>query len=122
MVAIMIGVLFGAMACATSVAAGDGHGAHAPVDELRTGHSDAVQHGHAAATVAADVDPSTSSDRAPEPPTSTQGHPGMACVTSVQLHVPALVVPAGASLASARSATTPPDFVTEPEPPVPRFS
>jgi hypothetical protein len=42
MVAITIGALFGAMACATSVAASDGHGAHAAVGELRTDHADAV--------------------------------------------------------------------------------
>jgi hypothetical protein len=122
MVAITIGVLFGAMACATSVAAGDGHGAHAAVGELRTGQSDAGQHGHPSGTFAGRADPSPSSDGGRESPSTAHGHPGMACMTSVQLRVPDLMVPADASVTSARSATRPPDFVTEPEPPVPRFS
>jgi hypothetical protein len=120
--AITIGVFVGAMACATSLAVGDVHGAHAVVGEPRTGHSDAVKHAHAWGTADADADPSTSSDGAPEPSSTEHGHPGMACVTSVQLRVPALVVPAGASIESARPMMTPPDCVTEPEPPVPRFS
>lgn len=122
LVAITIGVFFGAMACATSMAAGDGHGVHAAVGEPRTGHPVAGQHGHAYGAAADDADPSTSSDGAPESSSTEHGHPRMACVTSVQLRVPALVVPADVSLASSRSTMTPPKCVTEPEPPVPRFS
>jgi hypothetical protein len=122
LVAITIGVFYGAMACATSMAAGDGHGAHAAVGEPRTGHPDAGQHGHASGAAADDADPSRSSDGAPESSSTEHGHPGMACVTSVQLRVPALVVPADVSQTSSRSTMTPPDCVTEPEPPVPRFS
>ena len=121
-VGITVGVFFGAMACASSVAAGDGHEVHAGVGDLRTGHPDAGRHGDVSATVATDGERSTSSDLAPEAQSSTHGHPGMACMTSMQLHVPTLVVPAGADLTIARSATTPPDPVTELEPPVPRCS
>jgi hypothetical protein len=115
-------VFFGAMACATSMAAGDGHGAHAAVGEPRTGHPDAGQHGHASGAAANDADPSRSSDGAPESSSTEHGHPGMACVTSVQLRVPALVVPADVSQTSCRSTMTPPDCLTEPAPPVPRIS
>jgi hypothetical protein len=122
LVAITIGVFFGAMACATSMVTGAGHGFHAAVGEPHAGHTDAGQHGQVSGAAADVADPSTSSDGEPESSSTEHGHPGMACVTSVQLRVPTLVVPAGVSLTSARSATTQPDCVTEPEPPVPRFS
>lgn len=118
-VTITLGVFLGAMSCATSMAAG--HGTHITAPGIRADHSDTGHGRHGSPTAAHAAESSGRSDGEPAS-SGGQAHPGMACVTSVQLRVPDLVVPTDVPAIVIRLAAAPPDRVTGPEPPVPRFS
>lgn len=119
--AITIGVFFGAMSCATGLAAGQGHGTHMTVVGTGADHANAGHDRHAAPTVADGAESSGRSD-GESGSSGGQAHPGMGCVTSVQLSVPDMVVPSDVRLAGTHLTTAPPECVIGPEPPVPRYS
>ncbi len=123
--AFVIGALFGALECASGTAVGSGHGGHPmPVASHAAHTSGHGEHHSVTGTEATDADRQASAPSDADAPGGAvaQGHPGMACLTSVRLRVPDLAV-----FADARSRTetpTPPpgDCILEPDPPVPRSS
>jgi len=113
-VALVLGAFFGSMSCATSLAAG--HGAHVAAPDTGADHG---AHGSRTAAHATESSGHSDGERASS---DGQAHPGMACVTSLELRVPDLVVSTDVRPTIARLVMTPPDCVSGPEPPVPRFS
>lgn len=88
LVAVAFGLVFGAMACAADLAGGVAHGAtgSSTIDthEMPSAHAD-----HPAPTAEPALQPTPAGDHGDHSGgTSTGGHPGMACVVSVDLHVP----------------------------------
>lgn len=123
LVAVAFGLLFGAVACAAGLAGGAAHSASQPsvleIDGLQMAHA-----GHLAPTVDAGSQRMPPGGHGDHSGSSSMagGHPGMACVVSVDLHFPE-ASPAAVSdsfevpLVGMRTGC-PADV----DPPVPRFS
>jgi hypothetical protein len=114
LVAVAVGVVAGAFACAGGLTSGAAH-AHGPVEIVAPDHVALTGHGS--------HDGIGTTDRAPaEPDTDPTGHPGMSCVVDLDLRV------AGghATTICDRVATAPAVALEQrtdgPEPPVPRAS
>lgn len=123
LVAVAVGLLFGALACADSLAGGVGHGVtERPALET---HEPPMAHAdHVASMAQSEPRPTQPGDHGDHSGSSSMAgsHPGMACVVSVDLHFPE---------ASSVSISDLHDFPQTPmntgcpadvDPPVPRFS
>lgn len=122
---VVVGVLYGALSCAAGMAAGAGHGtSHTAVPVVESTES---AHGGHVGVRDLVLDESDAQDVPGESPLTSKravgaDHPGMACVTSVELRVP----PDPAETTSTRHPRPVPAALVgcsdEPEPPVPRTS
>lgn len=125
--ALCVGVLWGALSCASGLAVGIGHAGHLRIAEPRpaeqTGPTHA-HHGQESMLLSVESPGSTPDDvptgRAPTSELLGQGHPGLACVVEFVLGFPAPSVLATVDLMSDRPLLAPPERVSEPEPPIPR--
>lgn len=127
LVAVVLGLLFGALACAAGMAGGNAHGAHQPgpvavapsaVDEHRA-HAVRVDADATATALVAATDhlPDSSSGSS-----MAEGHPGMACVVPVELR---FADPSAATLSDlyeVAAAGISPDCAADVDPPIPKFS
>ncbi len=129
LVAVLVGVAFGALTCVAGMAGGNGHSAHAdarveqhsPAGDSHADHSAAARVVEAAA--ASQHAASEGNDGGHRSTTSAnQIHPGMACVVSLDLRFPE---PTPTSVTDAVDNPVTPersDCVADVEPPVPRIS
>lgn len=126
LVAVVLGLVLGAMTCAAGLTDGHLHGTEAAtvVDGAapdRADHADHVAGSHmyaAAESAPAPHDETRSHDQTRA--SSAENHPGMACVASVDLRfVPLAPVPASASCGIG-AVETAAEWSADVEPPVPR--
>lgn len=120
--AVMVGVFFGALACAAGLAGGNAHGTAEPSVPEMPVHSPAHA-GHVGSTTESESPPIPAGDHGDHPVnTSMTGHPGMACVVSVDLHVPEASVATVCDSYEAAAVAMWADWPADVDPPVPRFS
>lgn len=117
--AIVVGVLVGAMACAAGLGGGGHRGAHAASAE---GHLDVTvaHHEHRPAAAHTALDPAWPADGGDGAP--AQGHPGMACVVSVELRFPDPVARSTTGAVTGHAVPSLAECLPELDPPVPRLS
>jgi hypothetical protein len=119
LVAIVIGVVAGALACTGGLASGAGH-AHAPV-EVSQHDAGAGHAGHAGHARGADSAEAPSSDRAPADSDASAGaHPGMSCVVGFELRFVGDESATTCDQVEPSPAAALPGRLDGPEPPVPR--
>lgn len=127
--ALVIGIAIGALSCVAGLAGGAGHQVHAQETPAPRALASGPHGGHASAVPgAATEDPSLqpearSSDTRPgSADPATQGHPGMACVATIELHVPESGAPVTAGWFHTPWTASPADCISDLDPPVPRIS
>lgn len=123
LVSITVGLVLGAMACASVMAAGAPHGAHqAPVPAVHEPH--ATHHGDVVASP--EPGPSSAPDHdgghASGDAMVAGGHPGMACATAVEFGFPEPSVDVVADSVDAGPASMSTTCSADIDPPVPRSS
>lgn len=127
--AVVVGVAIGAMACAAGLAEGFGHRVHAQGTEAIVASVTGSHNGHVAAEpgnvggdpVLGSASPGNEA-RSGAAGTWVEGHPGMACVVTVELDVDETVTPVMAGRFDTEHAILPVDCVVDLDPPVPRAS
>ena len=120
--AVVVGVFFGALACAGGLAAGNAHGTAEPSVPPILVHPPAHA-GHLGSTTRPESPHAPAGDHGDHPAsTSMTGHPGMACVVSVDLDVPEASVATVCDSYEASAAPMWADWPADVDPPVPRFS
>lgn len=129
--AVVVGVAFGALACAAGLAEGSGHRAHAQGTDTLVAPAMGSHDGHVTAEPGAAGEDSLTLLWATVPANDTrsgpagasiEGHPGMACVVTVDLDVDESVTPVVTGWFDTPRATRPVDCIADLDPPVPRSS
>ena len=127
--AVVVGVAFGAMACAAGLAEGSGHRVHAQARDTGVTPATRSHDAHVAAEPGAAGEGAHLAPVAPGNDTRSgpdggwiDGHPGMACVMTVDLDVDDIVTPVMAGRFDTAREMLPVDCVVDLDPPVPRPS
>lgn len=121
--AVVVGLAVGALACSAALAAGSGHLVHAqaPIASSDDGHGTVHDAAEGAAPLAASVGAGYDT-QAGSAGTGGQGHPGMACVVTVELDLAAVATPVVTARFEGSRLAPLPECVGDVDPPVPRFS
>ena len=127
--AVVVGVAFGAMACAAGLAEGSGHRVHAQGQDTLVAPATGSHDGHATAAFGAAGEARSpgsatagNDERSGSAGTSIEGHPGMGCVMTVDLDLDETVIPVMAGRSDTERAILLVDYVVDLDPPVPRSS
>jgi len=127
--AVVVGLAVGALACSAALAGGSGHLVHAQASTTHVAPATPSHGVHGTAHFAADgAEPLVGStgdghDTGPgSAGTGDQGHPGMACVVTVDLDVAEAVTPVVTARFDGQRADPLAECVGEVDPPVPRHS
>jgi hypothetical protein len=129
LVALVVGLAVGAIACAAALAGGSGHRVHAQGTDSplvsapgphigREAAEPGARHGDPLIGPAAPLNHESSESTG----ILTESHPGMACVVTIDLDVAEAVTPAMAGRFDIPRPTLPVDCVVDLDPPVPRHS
>lgn len=127
LVAIVLGLVLGAMTCAAGLADGTGHVTHAAV-EPAVAASEIVRHpaepgSHDHGTPATPSPTNAGGDASPVLPSApAEGHPGMACLVPVDLRFLGPTVATTSDVCAPLAPLTIADGIGEVDPPVPRTS